>query len=383
MAFALDRHFYRYLKDEGHLLLEPDRYAQWQRQRIGEINPLLERLSVHRFGLVPEYFSWSAIITHQFTDATIYRFLGHILLIASLASLVEPRVHRSRLLALWLVSLAGAACLYVFAAGPVSPVWQGQGWTLMLLLGLLASDSIGRWRSVGRQQVVLSGALALVVWLLYLLQWWHGWLDLGGIVCSLLVCVAAFRAGSWVFRAARADSEVAGQDALQWAERVGLAEVMQSISSMDFAGARKQLLDLIRTFPNSRIILEQLYCLEKLQPEGETFWACARKRVDFAARHDDHPMMLELFTDVRKAAVTKERARHVLKPEHYHQMMAVFLRHGDLDKAEQVYLFLELAGDRVIIREACRQLHDEHRRRNNAGKAHAYAALLERMEADR
>ncbi len=375
-----DRGFPDYLRNEGELLFEPHQMRQWLDLQQRLVAPLRARFSTHSLGIIPEQFRWSSSLTHLLTDHHPLRLMLYVSLLALVGIFVEAFLRRKRFIVLTVTALTVGAWTYSLFASSSSPIVLGGSWLLMLLLGLAVAIWYQNISALGKRGVWRIAAALSLIGALFFIDGWFAWQDGTSMLTATLIFCMGLLARPWVCREPELQVESGESEKQAWAERAGLAEAMQSISSMDFGLARKQLLNLMHRFPDSRIILEQLYCLEKLQPEGETFWACARKRVEFATRQNDYEMMLGLFEDVQKGALTKQRARARLKPEHYHQMMAIFIKHGDLNKAEQAYLFLELAGERPIIMEACRLLHDEYARRQNVAKSHEYSLLLERLE---
>ena len=383
-----DRRFFPYLNKEGPLFLPEADFKHWRQIREEQINPLISDLSAISFGVIPEHFHWSSILTHSLTDHSLFRMLGGCLLLVSLAVLIEHRIRRDRLALMWLLSFSACAVLYAVLGSSHSPAWLGVSWYWLSLLGLLLAASWPDYRTLTltsfkekRPRLIWTAAGVVLVLATWGLEAWHGYLDAVGMLCNAVIFVVTVLCYPLLIKRPEVALPDVSDANLEWSERIGLSQAMQSIAALEFDRAREQLLELMRLHPDSRIILEQLYCLEKLQPEGETFWACARKRVEFAQRHNDYPMMCQLFADVQKGASSKERARPRLKPDHYHQMMAVFLAHSDLERAEKAYLFLELAGDAHIIQEACRTLQMEFKRRNDSGRAHHYQVMLERMMA--
>jgi hypothetical protein len=385
---AADRRFFPYLDKEGPLFLPEADYKHWRKIREEQINPLINELSAASLGVIPERFHFSSILTHSLTDHSLFRMLGGCLLLVSLALLIEQRIVRGRLALMWLLSFSACSLLYAVLGSPYSPAWLGVSWYWLSLLGLLLAASWPDYRTLtlarlreNRPRLIWTAAGVVLVLAAWALEAWHGYLDAVGALCNALVFGVAVFCYPLLVKKPQTEQPDVSEANLEWSERIGLSQAMQAIAALEFDRAREQLQELMRLHPDSRIILEQLYCLEKLQPEGETFWACARKRVEFAQRHNDYPMMCQLFADVQKGASSKERARPRLKPDHYHQMMAVFLAHSDLERAEKAYLFLELAGDAHIIQEACRTLQLEFKRRNDSGRAHHYQVMLERMSA--
>ena len=86
-----------------------------------------------------------------------------------------------------------------------------------------------------------------------------------------------------------------------------------------------------------------------------------------------------LFNDIQKNAASKLQAKKNLKPDSYHKMMMVFVKHDDLNKAEQAFLFLEVGGEIEIIRDACLLLVQEFKVREMKTKQQQYQMLYERL----
>jgi hypothetical protein len=154
---------------------------------------------------------------------------------------------------------------------------------------------------------------------------------------------------------------------------------MESISVFSFDKARAQLTLMSEHYPDFPEVMEQRYHIEKLYPDDAFYWACARDLVNYSVAHNDYDRMVFIFEDTQKNAPSKQHAKTSLEPEYYHKMLAVFIAHNDLNKAEKAFLFLELAGNKDIIKDACQLLIHEYKARGIRVKQQQYQMLYERI----
>ena len=215
--------------------------------------------------------------------------------------------------------------------------------------------------------------------------WFYGKVDLSSLsilfimlMVGTALCSLLWRIGSYQAQM-KAKTGLEEYSQVEMHRRTELAQVMESISIFNFDKARDQLRLMSEQYPNSPEVMEQRYHIEKLYPNEAFYWSCARKLVNYAVAHQDYARMKFIFEDTQKNAPSKQRAKISLEPEYYHKMMAVFVAHEDLNRAEKAFLFLELAGQKDIIKEACLSLIDEFKSRGSRVKQQQYQMLLERI----
>lgn len=383
-----DRFFYPYLVNEGRLFMAPAVYQHWKDRRDQFVEPGLEALSERRFGLKPEQFGASNLVSHIVVEPYTLRLAANLVLLLLLGAYLEPRIGKGKMLLLFitsgLVSSGGFALLASLFDNHNEPIFQSASGAVSGVLGMVLASQVSplsKTKTFGR---VMMLGLALF-WIGKTGFEWNSGFIAWKVVASYALALSAGAAMYFMFWPASSRYGAENQatstsnESLSWTFRVALAEVMDAISIMDFALAREKLAALMKRYPDSIELIEQRYHLEKLQPDGDVYWDCARDLVNFAVKKKDYLRMKALFEDIQKNAASKQHAKTRLEPEYYHKMMMVFVKHDDLNKAEQAFLFLELAGHANIINDACLLLQQEFKTRGNIAKERQYQMLLKRL----
>ena len=58
-------------------------------------------------------------------------------------------------------------------------------------------------------------------------------------------------------------------------------------------------------------------------------------------------------------------------------MLVIFNEFGNIEKAEQAFMFLELSGNSEVVKEACKLLIEAFKKRKDTHKKQQYQALLD------
>lgn len=393
----MDRFFYHYLVDEGQLFMKPSAHQHWQAKRDQFVEPVLASLSERKFGLRPEQFGASNLVSYLVVEAHNLRLAANLMLLLLLGAYLEPRIGKGKMLLLFIGSALASALSYVAMASVFDnhneQILQSASGAVSGITGMTLATGMHSLRAAHQDGVAstakklkIAGLLAIVmlVSLKTAGEWWFGWIEWKAIA-SYGFALSAGVILHFIFRPASASymaqsrNESAGDSDQSWLFRVALSEVMSAISIMDFNAARDKLAALMKRYPDSIQLIEQRYHLEKLQSDGEIYWDCVRELVDLSVKKKDYYRMKALFEDIQKNAASKRHAKARLAPEYYHKMMMVFVMHDDLNKAEQAFLFLELAGHSHIINDACLLLQQEFKTRGNIVKERQYQMLRERL----
>ncbi len=383
-----DRAFYRYLERDGRVFMADARYKAWLSERR-DVMKTYDSLSSQRFGLIPSSLEPADLITYLFIDYRPISLWLNVVLLLVLGPYIESVFGRARLLqGVFAGGLLGGLC-YAFVAGIESPVLLGFDLSIAALFGQAWAGLWGTIKSKQarntsiRQLGVLLLTLAIVFGLKLWATWWFELLPLKACTVGLgiaLIAAALTRClGKVMEEQAASDERDSDAQLLQF--RTELSQAMSSISRLDFNAARKKLKTMLQDYPHEPHVLKQLYNLEKLSPEAPLYWACAKELINFGVKYDDYELIKPIFTDIQKNAASKALAKEKLAPEDYHKMLTVFISHDDMNKAEQCFLFLELAGQTSIIKDACLLLIQEFNVRRNVEKAKQYNLLLTTIEA--
>ena len=291
------------------------------------------------------------------------------------------------LLLLFLIGAFSAASFYQLFSNDNHFILQGATSVICVLIGANLFQAYLTYHQ--SHSVARSLGVALVYSLLL-------WVYLGSQLyvekiglLSLIVCLLAALVGGIFFAFLRRiemltrsnkallESQENNQTDRQF--RMELSLAMDAISKFNFTSAREKLSKLSECYPNSAEVMEQRYHLEKLHPDDGIYWDCARDLVNYSVVKEDYERMKFIFADIQKNAPSKKRAKDSLAPEYYHKMMMVFVKYDDLNTAEQAFLFLELAGQKDIIKDACQLLLQEFKSKGLSVKQQQYQMLFERL----
>ena len=383
-----DRFFFPYLSNEGLLFMAPEVYQTWKDRREQFVNPTINALSERRFGLNSEYFGTSNLVSYLMVDCYGVRVLINGLMLLLLGMHLEPLLGKGKMLLLFLAGGFGSAVIYVLCASANSSILQGASNAVAALLGALVASRISAFSVLNFSLLLrdrsfqLICVYALIILGKAILERWLGVIDGSGLMAEFSAILVGFILYFGFRNALMVSEQDPNQSELEvqnWAFRVQLADSLEAISAFNFSLAREKLSALTQRYPDAVEVLEQRYHLEKLQPDADAYWGCVCVLVELFTKQDNYPRMKILFEDIQKFVVSKQQAKTRLAPECYHKMMMMFVKHDDLEKAEQAYLFLELAGHVNIIKDACLLLRQEFKIRKMIVKERQYQMLLERM----
>jgi len=387
-----DRFFYGYVVEEGRLFMSPSVYQSWKDQRDQFIEPTLSKLSERQFGLKPEQFGASNLVSYIVVEDYTLRLVANVLLLLVLGIYIEPKIGKGKMLLLFvtasLVSSGSYALLVSLFGHHNEPIMQSATGAVLGIFALALMNclwTLTKIKTDGRNTEGSYLALLFGITLFVIgktgFEWWVGLIG-WKMVLSYVLALATGVLMYVIFRKAISfenDNVSSDSERQSWAFRVARSEVMEAISKFDFKSAREKIAQLMKQYPDSIELIEQRYHLEKLQSDGGVYWDCTRDLVNFAVKKKDYHRMKNLFEDIQKNAASKKHAKARLAPEYYHKMMMVFVKHDDLNKAEQAFMFLELAGHTHIINDACLLLQQEFKARGNVAKERQYQMLLERL----
>jgi len=380
-----DRFFYPYLLAEGRLFMNAASFKQWQTSRQEQINPLVEQLSTARFALNPEYKGISNLVSYMFVESSRLWMMTNIFILLLCGSLLEKRIGRSKAVSLFLGGIFGTASLYLLFAEESSAVLQGVASGLCVLLGacLLESFLFCRERLFAKKALFWLALYTLVTISYLSAQVYFEKNDINGLrlfIMALFLGAAFYLVlQHWVslVNSRKAAQELELNKQMDRPFRIELALVLDAIAAFNFNKAREKLKQMSEHYPKSPEVMEQRYHLEKLYPDEGVYWNCARDLVNYAVVKNDYARMSFIFSDIQKNAPSKQRAKDSLEPEFYHKMMMVFVKYDDMNKAEHAFLFLELAGQKEIIKDACQLLIQQFKNRGTKLKERQYQMLFE------
>jgi len=382
-----DRFFYPYLLNEGRLFFSEPEFKSWRVKREEQVNPLVRQLSELRFALSSERYSISTFISYVFVESSRLWLMVNLIILLVCGVFIEPKIGRSKVLLLFLGGAFSTASIYLLVLTEFSFILQGASGALCALMGASLSQIFLSYRETYSLKLnfALFVLFASIVGLYLSAQLYFGKSDVNGLMAYFMSLVTG--GGFYIILRRLTLSERLTQIALATESnsqtdrqfRSEFAGVMNTISAFDFDSAREKLKLMSEHYPDSADVKVQRYHLEKLHSGEGVYWECVRDLVNYSVVKKDYARMKFIFADIQKNAPSKQRAKNSLEPEFYHKMMMVFVKFDDLNKAEQAFLFLELAGQKDIIRDACQLLIQEFKSRGVSVKQQQYQMLFERI----
>lgn len=387
-----DRSFRIFLTQKAPIYFSATQKQQWIEHNKA-LSLKLHTLSEYRFAIIPELFitrpAITNLFTHIFVDTNSLNFLSNIVLFLLLAIFIERLIKRRLFCTLLLVSSLAFSCLYLFIGSSFSAPLTALNGTIYLMAALCLSYFLKHHYRIKcqRSNLYLFLALSLLTSKIILDIYSNIFSD-DFLISLIIICLCGVLA-SWFYLqfndsdTALLNTEGNNTEHLPSHARQKYSEAFLGLSRFNFEYARTLLRRLRESYPNSLNILESSYYLEKLQPDEANFWSLAQIRIEHCLVTQDYKGMLAIFHDIQKAAPKRQSASKHISPEHYLKMLVIFIQHGDIVKAEHAFMFLELAGDPYLVKDACKLLIDIFSKKHNLKKQSHYQDLLDRyLEAN-
>tara|TARA_R110002167_G_scaffold47812_3_gene141312 strand:- start:127 stop:1587 length:1461 start_codon:yes stop_codon:yes gene_type:complete len=381
-----DRSFRTYLAQKAPIYFSNSQKAQWS-DHNKTLNTYLHSLSEYQFAIIPELFSTSPAIanlfTHIFIDTQLINFLSNIFIFLLLSTVIERFIKRALFLKLIIASSISFSSVYLVTANSFSPPLMALNGTIYLMGFIILSLFLKNHYQKG----CLRSKLCLLIGLLILsskliLDYYSEILNHDFLIA--LTVIGIFSLGtSWFYpqlfypQTRTSNSKTIESEYLPKHMRHRYSEALLGLSRFNFDYSRKLLRNLRKDYPDSIHILESSYHLEKLQPEAAEFWQLAQKRIEHNLTTQNYSDMLAIFQDIQKAAPNRQLASKHISPDYYLKILVIFIYHGDIEKAEHAFMFLELAGEPTLVKDACKLLIDTFSKKQNLKKQDHYRALLD------
>ena len=365
-----DRSFRPYLLENSKLFFTTTEAQRWQKHNE-VLSKQLSHLSVYQFGLIPEHFTvaphFSNLLSYLLVDSYWLNPTSNLILMLCLFILLEPKVRRSRLWAMLFFLGVSHSSLYLLVADSLSPPLMGSNILLYFLFGLALSKYLQVFIRSGRPVTIYLTLAILLFWLLKVgLDIYYDFVYSEQVLGLALAALM----GSWLgwpgfHLIAKQDFMTEKPEAGPFREtlsadlRTQYHEALTALTRFNFTYARAKLRELTTAAPNEKQLLESSYHLEKLHPDEGYFWPLLETRIEQAITNQNYPDLLVAFKDIQELASTPEAASQCIGSVYYLQTLIIFLRHNNLDKAEQAFNFMLLSGDKQNSKEAC-QLIIEH-----------------------
>ena len=381
-----DRSFRIYLSQKASIYFSKKQTDHWINHST-ILSSKLNQLSTYRFALIPERFiispSITNLISYNFIDNRFENFLSNIILFLLLCGIAENFIKRGKLLGALLISSLVYGCAYLFLADSFSaPLQTPNGIIYFLSFAILSAFVKSQYPTKFAKTKFYFVIGMLIFGLKIALDYYFDLFNMNALMSLIPLSIIAVILGWFITflpfkNQVKISSETQTQECLSNKSRHQYSEALSGLSRFNFNYARQALQVLRQKYPASIRILESSYHIEKLRPDESIFWTLAESRIEHCLITQNYTEMLSLFQDIQKAAPSRQLAGKQISPDHYLKILMVLVNHGDIEKAEHAYMFLELAGDKPVVKEACKLLIDTFSQNQNIQKKEHYQALLE------
>lgn len=379
-----DRGFRDFLKQKVPIYFSEKQKEYWQTHNL-VISAYLNQLPTYRFAIIPEIFTTApeitVLFTHIYIEKDLINFISNIVILFLLFWLAESYLNRALVIGVTFSTILLNALIYLVIANSLSPPLQGLNTLLYVVVACLISFIMHQYYFISVKKPVYYCLIAVfIICSKIALDVYQGIFHKEILIALLLLSPIAF-ISAWFcpdfFKQTNTKAIRAIKDPMSPSLRKDYTEALSALSRFNFKYARQQLRSLSEKYPESDLVTESSYHLEKLVSDEAFFWSLAQKRVDKSLIRENYPDMLSTFQDIQKAAPSRNLAGKNLTPDHYLKMLVVFLKQGDIEKAEHAFMFLELSGDRTLVNEACKLLIEIFSKRHNLKKQQHYQALYD------
>lgn len=364
-----DDSFVADMTNTGGNYIAPDIYNAWKSARSG-FDDERSKLAEEALGIDPERFRPITFLTYSLVQPDVIQFIGVLLLLLTAGFALEVALGSGAVLAGFLGGGLIGAMTYLLANGNNVLILTGGGAAAASLTGMaLAHFRAGPVRWLGSVQ--FSAILLLLLWLTVfgaeILLTEERLPELAAQLAALLFGPLWYFAHQRWFAHDADGQDVAPEPEtdLDDAYRHQLHEALEAIARMDFVGARKRLRELVKAYPHDLRALSQLYQVEKLEPQSDTFSAVARRLFQLANTDDGVHTALLAYREYDRLSENKR----ALDTETVLKLVMRFARVGEVKDGEKLMkLVLDRKASHALLpkaalamAQACEQLQDNSR----------------------
>ncbi|MBP7179282.1 MAG: hypothetical protein KBA29_09660, partial [Moraxellaceae bacterium] len=190
----------------------------------------------------------------------------------------------------------------------------------------------------------------------------------GGFVSAPLLYFAYSR---WFAHDEAPEEEPEAEDAGD-AYRQHLHLALDAIGRMEFVEGRQRLREMIKAYPNDLQILSQLFKLEKLNPENNTFDAVARRIFTLGNTSDGAALALSTYREYEKLSPEKR----ALDSETCLKLVMRFARLGEMKDSERLMKqVIDRKTDHFLIPKAALAMAQAYEKLDSPNNAERYREM--------
>ena len=376
-----DRRFYQSIATKAGDYLEPDLVGQWSQDRQ-QYNEQRDHLSTQVLGLDNQRFRPITFITHAFVEHNATHVLLAVLVLLCVGMALEQTMGSGALLCAWLVGSISAGIGFMATHyHSVTPLIGSSG-AIAGVLGLafmrfLPAHSLRLFNS----HHTISGWAVLAVFIaLTGIHFVDDW-DIGLAISSAL----AFASGMlvnlgyqrWFATQTVAEEAPSVADTMPTDEtyRQELHNILNKISTMQFATAEQQLRTLAESYPGDKRVLEHLYHLVKFKPTELEFEEISSGLFNLPIQPGANQLVLSIYNDYKHRSKTFVALDH----ETGYKLAMRFARIQAFKEAEEVFKrSRECTKPTPLLRKAAQALSQAFSAVQQEQRARQYQQIAEK-----
>jgi membrane associated rhomboid family serine protease len=265
-------------------------YEPWKKLRT-TYDSLLEKVSYMKYGFIPARHTVLTVFSHMFLHGSFMHLLGNMIYLWLVGCVLEVGFGRVSYIVLYLLGgVIAVETFFLFRMHSLIPLIGASG----AIAGLMGAYTV----AYGRKKINIfyslgfyfnytrvAGIILLPLWLInefFQLIYFSTsnvayMAHIGGLVGGSFLGFLQVK----VFK--KVDQEVFEEDPKEQISPL-MEKAMDRIQNLDMAEARRLLLEILAIDENNMAALNQLFHIDKLQPESENFHKTASKLIMLLSR---------------------------------------------------------------------------------------------------
>lgn len=373
-----DDAFVEDIQAQGKSYMPIDTFEKWQAAR-SQFDIERRKLASQAIGVTPSKFRPITFLTYGLAQPDIFQLIGILFLLLSAGIAIELTLGSGALLTAWLGGGIVGGVVYLAANGSGAQPLTGGGAAIASVAGMFLIHF--RTKHTFRfNHIPATSIIILPLWLAFLATgFWVSGLRLpellaqaGGFLSAPLWYLAYKH---WFSRTGQSDEPGLNIESIDDAYRLQLQVALDAIGRMDFLEARQRLREMINAYPNDLRILTQLFQLEKINPESNTFDAVARRIFTLANTDANALIALAIYREYERTSVGK----HALDIDTSLKLVIRFAKLGELKDSERLMKqVIDRKAEHMLLPKAALAIAQTYEKQGLPNKAERYREMAEK-----
>lgn len=367
-AFVLD------MRTHGKSYMTDEQFGKWQTARE-QFDAERSKLGSQALGINPDQFRPITFLTFSMTQPDQVQLIGTLFFLLGTGLAIELALGSGALLAAWFGGGIIGGLVYLLANGKGALPLSGGGAAAASVAGVFLMHfrlTSTRWFG----SLNIPAIVILPIWLAFLAAGFFAsalrapelLAQVGGFVSAPLWYFAYSR---WFAHDEAPEEEPEAEDAGD-AYRQHLHLALDAIGRMEFVEGRQRLREMIKAYPNDLQILSQLFKLEKLNPENNTFDAVARRIFTLGNTSDGAALALSTYREYEKLSPEKR----ALDSETCLKLVMRFARLGEMKDSERLMKqVIDRKTDHFLIPKAALAMAQAYEKLDSPNNAERYREM--------